>query len=135
MPTPATVPTVTHFERSYPGTTDQVRLVRADLRAVLEDCPIGHDVILFASELVTNATVHSRSGHPGGRYTVRAEIHHGDYAWVEVEDGGGDWANANAGTGLSHGLDIVNTLAADWGIDGDEDGRIVWARLDMPTET
>ena len=48
-------------------------------------------VILLASELATNAILHSRSGHPGRVFTVRATLYPGDYAWVEVIDQGGAW--------------------------------------------
>jgi hypothetical protein len=40
---------------TYPGAADQVRVVRADLRALLDDCPMADDVLVCASELVTNA--------------------------------------------------------------------------------
>lgn len=127
-------PQVATFSRAYPGATDQARVVRADLRTFLGDCPLRADVILCASELAANAALHSKSKRLGGSYTVRAELHHGDYVWIELEDEGGDWTNPAAGTGLSHGLDIISTLSADWGIDGDATGRIVWARLDWPTD-
>ena len=42
-------------EAAYPGGTEQIRAVRADLRAVLEGCPRADDVILCASELAANA--------------------------------------------------------------------------------
>ena len=76
---------------------------------------------------------HSRSRLPGGRFAVRAEIHPGDYAWIEVEDNGGTWTEPARDPSRAHGLDIVRALAADWGIDGDPvTGWVVWARFDWP---
>jgi hypothetical protein len=40
------------------------------------------------------AALHSGSRLPGGQFTVRAEIHPGDYVWIEVEDNGGPWLEA-----------------------------------------
>jgi anti-sigma regulatory factor (Ser/Thr protein kinase) len=74
METEATKPPeATRFHRSYPGTVDQVRQVRADLAPVVDGCPVADDLILIASELCTNAIVHTRSGQPDGTFTVRAE--------------------------------------------------------------
>ena len=42
-------------EVTYPGGTEHIRAVRADLRAVLDDCSRADDVILCASELAANA--------------------------------------------------------------------------------
>jgi hypothetical protein len=47
-----------------PRNPDQIRAVRADLRALLGDSPIADDVILCASELAANAALHSRSRKP-----------------------------------------------------------------------
>jgi anti-sigma regulatory factor (Ser/Thr protein kinase) len=116
---------------SYPGLPEYVRMVRADLRTLLSDCPLADDVILCASELAANAAVHSRSRLPGGSFTVRATISPGCYVWIEVEDHGGPWTPA-AETGRHHGLDIVRALAGEWGIDGAQGGRAVWARFDWP---
>lgn len=68
---------------------------------------------------------------PGGQFTVRAELHPGDYAWIEVEDNGGPWLEPAPDRG--RGLGIIRALVTDWGIDGDYTTRIVWARLDWPT--
>ncbi|MGD0378305.1 MAG: hypothetical protein ABSB01_27520 [Streptosporangiaceae bacterium] len=46
---------------------------------------MADDVILCASELATNATLHSRSGLQGGTFTVRASIDLGHSVQVEVE--------------------------------------------------
>jgi hypothetical protein len=53
--------------------------------------PASDDVTLVVSELATNATVHSRSGH-GGTFTVRAELHP-TWVWIEVEDAGREWTD------------------------------------------
>src|SRR5260370_30399934 len=79
---------------TYPGTTKQIRAVRADLRGLLGDCPMADDMILCASELAANSAIHSRSRLSGGIFTVRATISPSNYAWVEVEASGGPWAPA-----------------------------------------
>jgi anti-sigma regulatory factor (Ser/Thr protein kinase) len=118
---------------TYLGTTEQIRAVRADLRGLLGDCPMADDVILCVSELAANAAIHSRSGLPDGIFTVRATISPGHYAWVEVEDSGGPWAPAISDPTRRHGLDIVRALASDWGIDGDNTVRTIWARFGWPS--
>ena len=52
-------------------------MVRADLRALLQECPVADEVILCASELAANAALHSDSRLVGGTFTVRATVHHG----------------------------------------------------------
>jgi hypothetical protein len=75
--------------------------------------------------------LHSASGKAGGTFTVRTEVHEGDYVWIEVEDNGGTWDQHIRPDSRPHGLDIVRALAADSGIDGDPlTGWIVWARID-----
>ncbi len=74
---------------TYPGSTEQIRAVRAALRPLLRDCPVADEVILCASELAANAALHSRSRLPGGTFTVRASINLGRQAQIEVEDDGG----------------------------------------------
>ena len=89
-PTPRAPEAIT-FERDYPGVIDQARHVRTDLAKVAADCPVSDDLILLASELATNAILHSQSGHPDRTFTVRVTLYHGDYAWVEIIDQGGTW--------------------------------------------
>ena len=125
--------TATPREQVFPGRSDQVREARRFLATVLNGCPIVDDAILCLSELVTNSVLHSDSGKAGGTFTVRAEIHEGDYLWIEVEDNGGPWDKRAHSDGRPHGLDIVGELAAAWGIDGDPlTGWVVWTRFDMP---
>ena len=96
------------MERSYPGTADQARYVRADLAVICAGFPAAESLVLLTSELVTNAIVHSRSGRPGGSFTVRVLLYLGDYAWIEVVDEGGAWAGGKR---------------------DDEASRVAWFRL------
>jgi anti-sigma regulatory factor (Ser/Thr protein kinase) len=125
----------TYFDRSYPGAREEAHQVRADLAPVVGDFPAADDLVLIASELATNAILHSQSGQPGSTFTVRAELHPGQYAWLEVEDLGGDWAERDLDDDEhGRGLAILAYLAGDgnWGIEsGDVPGtRVVWVRLD-----
>jgi anti-sigma regulatory factor (Ser/Thr protein kinase) len=98
---------------TYPGTTEHIRTVRADLRAVLHECPMADDVILCASELAANAATHSRSRLPGGTFTVRAKISPGDYAWIEVEDDGGPTSpGIRDATGIMGSISSARSLPA-----------------------
>src|SRR5215470_66013 len=89
---------------AYPGSTEHVAAVRADLRPLLRDCPMADEVILCASELAANAALHSRSRLPGGTFTVRVKITPCDHVQIEVEDEGGPWPQVGDSTG-NHGLD------------------------------
>jgi anti-sigma regulatory factor (Ser/Thr protein kinase) len=125
------------FERVYDGMLSELCQVRADIAAALDECPEAEDVILLTSELAANAVIHSRSGQFGGIFTVRAEIHD-TYAWIEVEDQGGDWAAADHQDDdpdeHGRGLAIVAAVAGDgnWGTEpGDAvQSRVVWARIE-----
>jgi serine/threonine-protein kinase RsbW len=130
MPAPRALALATSV--TYPGTAEHIRVVRADLRAVLHECPMADDVILCASELAANAATHSHSRLPGGTFTVRVKISTSDCVWIEVEDDGGPstlWIHHSTG---HRGLDIVHALSTDWGIDGDHTTRTIWARFDWP---
>ena len=123
------------WARAFPATPVQVREARRFLASALDGRPAADDAVLCLSEMVTNATVHSRSREPGGHFTVRAGIH-GGLLRVEVQDDGGPWARPVRRRDSQHGrgLLIVAALAHDWGRDGDgTTGWIVWFEMDVPT--
>lgn len=117
-------------EATYAGATEQMSSVRADLRALLRECPVADDVVLCASELAANAALHSRSCLPGGTFTVRTAIIKDAYVCIQVQDGGGHWTAVTGDQIGRHGLDIVRALASEWGIDGNLTTRTVWATFD-----
>jgi serine/threonine-protein kinase RsbW len=125
-------PEAINFERSYRGTADQSHHVRADLAEIAGDCPVADELVLLASELATNAILHSRSGHPDRTFTVRATLYPGEYAWVEVVDLGGAWTKDEYDDEHGRGLGIVAAVAGDenWGVEGNAASRVVWFRLD-----
>jgi len=117
---------------TYPGGIEHVSAVRADLRALLHDCPRADDVILCASELAANAALHSYSRFPGGTFIVRATVVPSYYVRVEVEANGGPWTGDTSDPTGHHGWDIIRALANGWGVEGDLNTRTIWARLDWP---
>ena len=113
---------------TYPAEPRQVGVARAALAGWLDGGP-QDEAILVASEFATNAVVHSASRHEGG-FTVRAEVRQ-EYLRIEVEDAGGPWRDGPRDDGRPHGFDVVAAIAGagNWGIDGDDRGRVAWARF------
>ncbi|GGL50610.1 hypothetical protein GCM10014719_59920 [Planomonospora parontospora subsp. antibiotica] len=119
------------LSRHFLGSTASVREARRFVTAFLNGWPIVEAAELIVSELATNAVRHSASGRFGGRFLVT--IHVGrDRLWLAVLDEGGprtpevlDGQEDEGGRGLL----LVSTLADSWGVDGDEQGRTVWALL------
>ncbi len=114
---------------TYPAEPRQVGLARAELAGWLDGCPQADEAILVASEFATNSVLHSASRH-GGAFTLRAEVRW-DRLRIEVEDGGGPWRDGARDDGRPHGFDVVAVIAGagNWGVDGDDRGRVAWARL------
>jgi serine/threonine-protein kinase RsbW len=124
----AAAPPVT--ARVFAGDAGQVRAARRFLAGVLDGCPAAEDALLCVSELATNAVLHSRSGRPGGRFTVRATVRTGSVR-VAVTDEGGPWGRERDGDGQSgRGLLIVGELASRWGRDEGGAGWTVWFEID-----
>ena len=118
------------WTRVFPAHVDQIRHARKVLALALEGCPAVDDAVLVVSELATNSVLHSDSRKADGTFTVHAEIHVGDYVWIEVADDGGPWEQHAHRDDRAHGLAIVGELATDWGIEGNPlAGWTVWARL------
>lgn len=120
------------LSRIYPATASQIRFIRADVQALLPDCPIADEIVLCASELATNAAIHSDSRRPGGVITVTVDAKTHDHVRIEVSDDGGSWAEPTTAADRPHGLDIVQAVSRTWGVIETVTGRTVWAQLDWP---
>ena len=98
--------------------------------AWLVNCPVVDDAVLIASELATNAILHSLSR--GKYFTVRCHAFPG-YLFIEVEDLGGPWRARKRDR--PHGLEVIEGLVGtgNWGRGpANGEGAIVWARLRIP---
>jgi anti-sigma regulatory factor (Ser/Thr protein kinase) len=109
-----------------------VPLVRDFVSCCLDGrrCPAEavYDILACASELAANAVLHSRSGLPGGHFSVEVACA-GQSVRVTVEDSGGPWAergNSVIDAECGRGLRIVAGLSADMGVTGDASGRMAW---------
>jgi serine/threonine-protein kinase RsbW len=126
----ATAPSLV-WSRAFPAIPAQVREARRFLSAILDGRPAAADAILCLSELVTNATVHSRSREPDGHFHLRVQLH-ASHLRVEVSDQGGPWAQpASTDERNGRGLLIVDQLARTWGRTGnDQTGWTIWFEME-----
>jgi two-component sensor histidine kinase len=116
----------------FAGHPESVRDVRHAVAAHLAGRPaLVDDATLIASELATNAILHSRS--VGGFFTVKVTVSAG-WCWIECTDDGGPWVlRGPAQADRMHGLGLVEGIAGLHNVDieGDDDGRTVWVRLPL----
>lgn len=124
--------------REFPGRADQVALARRfAVEALGQRAELRDEVSLLVSEAVTNALLHSSSGHDQGAFTVVYELLPACVR-VEVHDGGAPMVPRRRVHDLEsmtgRGLDLFEALADRWGYRGDERGRVVWFELDLREE-
>lgn len=119
------------WRRVFPGEGSQLGVLRRWLETLLPPCPARDDVICVATELGTNALVHTASGH-GGWFAVEITWHSA-VVRVAVADcgapGGPRMIDDPAGE-HGRGLLVVRNLSVRTGVYGDHRGRLVWA--DVP---
>jgi hypothetical protein len=113
---------------SLPGVPIAVSQARHRLAAALVGVPAAEDAVFCLGEVATNAVVHSRSGRPGGQFTITADVLAGALVVLAVADEGGRWTGREADS-YPHGLEIVRALAVYARADGDDNGRTVWVVL------
>lgn len=122
------------WNQVFPGEARQIGVLRQWLSSLLPPCAARDDVIYVASELGTNAVLHTASGQ-GGSFEVEVTWS-GPVVRVAVADGG-----ALAGPRLvddplgqsGRGLLIVRSLAVRTGQRGDHRGRLIWADIAWDT--
>ena len=122
---------------TFDGLPERLAEVRERVRTAIGDVDGADDVVLVASELATNAIVHTASGWPGGSFVLElAEFVDGWH--VRVSDQGGlsrpKWGGQGDDAEAGRGLPVVAALARAWGEMGDGAGRIVWAEVPYPKD-
>ena len=95
----------------------------------LDEC--ATEVILVASELVTNAVLHARTA-----ITIRMKREKRRIR-LEVSDGSPTLPRLCDYTDLAatgRGLHLVDTVATAWGAEPTADGKTVWCELVVPSD-
>jgi anti-sigma regulatory factor (Ser/Thr protein kinase) len=115
---------------TIPGHPERVSEARAFIAKVVgPGHPAADTAVLLASEIVTNAIVHSDSRQDGGSVTI-AITGIGGGLRVEVADDGSDFSapmvRGDVYASDGHGLFLVQSLADQWGYVRDEAGTTVW---------
>jgi len=125
-------PATRSLRRTFRGERGQVPLARDFIFRYLNGrrCPAEtvQDILVCATELTANAVLHSRSGLPGGHFSVEVACA-GQSVRVAVKDSGGPWVergNGDADAECGRGLHVVSALSANMGITGDASGRMAW---------
>jgi serine/threonine-protein kinase RsbW len=120
------------LRRTFRGEPGQVPLVRDFVSRYLDgrhcSAETVQDILVCATELAANAVLHSRSGLPGGHFSVEIACT-AQSVHVKVEDSGGPWSehgNDDIDAECGRGLSVVAALSADMGITGDTAGRMAW---------
>jgi serine/threonine-protein kinase RsbW len=121
-----------------PAAPASVALVRArigtDLDLVSVDPAVIEDVLLVASELVTNAIRHGEplAGDGGGEVTVAWQVDPQAIV-VRVTDAGGasrpKVRHPSAREIGGRGLALVEAIASRWGVEDADDATTVWAAV------
>jgi len=121
------------WEQAFPGSEDQIRVMRAAVRPFLAYCPMAADIVLLLSELGANAVRHSGSRQADGVFTARLLDVPGEYVLGLIEDGGSSWdGDLLASARNASGLHLVLALSADCGVYGGGRRRTVWFQVPYP---
>lgn len=128
-------PPVISWIRTFPGEPAQVREARDWIVSLLPNSDPFDDLALIASEFCANALEHTRSGDPGGQFTVHLAWAPGTIR-VAVEDEGSALPPGTVHAALDsehgRGLYMVNVLADAWGFTDVPEGRLLWADCPGP---
>ncbi|GAA3661780.1 ATP-binding protein [Streptomyces iranensis] len=110
--------------------------MRIDLRRTGVSDSVIDDAVLILSELLSNAWRHGRpwrSDHGGGTVRAAWTVDEDDRLTVEVTDGGGPTRPLPAKPSVTarggRGLNIIRSLAEEWGVRDDIGEVTVWALL------
>jgi serine/threonine-protein kinase RsbW len=122
------------WSRQFRGQPSQVGHARSWIAGLFPRCEPLDDLLFFASELGANAVTHTRSGKPGGLFTVEvtwsptaARVVVGDQGSDEVPRSTASPDDAAADLESGRGLLLIEAMSAAWGTAGDATARWLWA--------
>jgi serine/threonine-protein kinase RsbW len=134
-------PTARPGTRTFRGTRESVPEARRFVAELLAGCPAREVLMSCASELCTNAVVHTASGH-GGVFTVEVDLPRDGVARIAVTDDGSPSLPAAGSPDVlsegGRGLALVAACTARWGYADTRPGhpghpgRTVWAEATWP---
>ncbi|MDX2825067.1 ATP-binding protein [Streptomyces ipomoeae] len=130
--------------RNCPITNRSVARARSDSAAFLAACGMDREgefaseLVLFISELMTNAVTHGRVPGTSGRRVGMSIEKTGNVYRVEVRDTQGDrmpvlYGEGNGDGVGGRGLLLVDSLSDKWGVRPEVVGKIVWAEKEFGT--
>ena len=138
---PVASPPPLWWSRDFPGEPRQVSHARSWVAKLLPACAPLDDLLIFTSELASNAVTHTRSGQPGGQFTVEvtwnprtARIVVGDQGSHEVPVTAAIPGAQDAFLESGRGLLLVDMMSAAWGMAGDATARWLWADVDWRSQ-
>lgn len=119
------------WRRVFPGEERQLSVLRRWVASLLPDCPERDDVTSVATEMGSNAVVHTASGR-GGWFAVEIIWHRAAVRVAVADCGAPDGPRVIDDPDGEHGrgLRVVEGLSVRTGVCGDHRGRLVWA--DVP---
>ena len=118
---------------AFPSEPASVPIARSFVRDALAEADVDHAVattaVLLASEVVTNAVLHTDTD-----FDVRVEVAPAAVRVEVMDDGDGQPHVERAGPDAEHGrgLAIVSRLATRWGVTPHEQGKSVWFEVRCP---
>ncbi|TDC97719.1 ATP-binding protein [Actinomadura sp. 7K507] len=118
------------WRRAFPGEPIQARAARRFTATLLDGCPQLDEVLLAVDELVVNALRHTKSGQPGGAFTVEITRWDGTVTVAVTDEGGSSEpvaTDAGDDAESGRGLRTVSLIAACWGWFGNDRSRTVTA--------
>lgn len=132
IPAPPVPASTQRWRRAFPGEPVQARAARRFTATLLDGCPYLDEVLLAVDELVVNALRHTKSGQPGGAFTVEITRSDGTVTVAVTDEGGPSEpvaADAGADDESGRGLRTVSLVAACWGWFGNDRSRTVSAQF------
>jgi len=133
---------------SAPAAVTQIRHAVARLLVSWELTEICDDAVLCLSEALTNAVLHARPVRPvtvtihRDLRTLRIEIADADRSMIIRAPGclrgpenqpPENQPPENQLDEFGRGLQVIDALAARWGVDADDAGKRVWFEQDIPS--